>query len=311
MIETIEQYIMLFFIYSFMGWFMESVGGILNVKKFVNRGFLIGPYCPVYGVGVVLATILLEKYIGDTITLFFLAVLICGILEYSTGYVMEKCFNARWWDYSKNKFNINGRVCLETLIPFGILATFFLSKANPFFISIFEKIPDIAIHIFSAVFSILFLIDVIVSFKIIWSFKDEIYANKDNTEEIVEKVKDKTEDVIMKAESDAIYYSRKLKLKTQRKMRYKRKRIEEAIELSIKDLADKIENRRKEVDIRIKERKESIIKEIKAKKEEFNKRYDSSKRVVEEFKKQSLLTKRLMEAFPKIEIKEIKKKKKK
>lgn len=311
MIETIEQYIMLFFIYSFMGWFMESVGGILNVKKFVNRGFLIGPYCPVYGVGVVLATILLEKYIGDTITLFFLAVLICGILEYSTGYVMEKCFNARWWDYSKNKFNINGRVCLETLIPFGILATFFLSKANPFFISIFEKIPDIAIHIFSAVFSILFLIDVIVSFKIIWGFKDEIYANKDNTEEIVEKVKDKTEDVIMKAESEAVYYSRKFKLKTQRKMRYKRKRIEEAIELSIKDLADKIENRRKEVDIRIKERKESIIKEIKAKKEEFNKRYDSSKRVVEEFKKQSLLTKRLMEAFPKIEIKEIKKKKKK
>ena len=83
---------------------MESVGGIFKEKRFINRGFLIGPYCPVYGFGVVLITILLQKYTNDVIVLFFLAILICGTLEYATSYFMEKFFNARWWDYSKNKF---------------------------------------------------------------------------------------------------------------------------------------------------------------------------------------------------------------
>jgi hypothetical protein len=79
-----EGYLIIFFVYSFCGWFLESVGGILNVKKFVNRGFLIGPYCPVYGVGVLLITICLYKYMDDLIVLYFMSVLICGVLEYLT-----------------------------------------------------------------------------------------------------------------------------------------------------------------------------------------------------------------------------------
>ena len=107
MIYTVETYLLLFFIYSNAGWLMEVIGKLIEKKKFINRGFLIGPYCPIYGHGAILITILLEKYTNDPIALFIMGVVICSILEYLTSYFMEKIFHARWWDYSRYKFNIN------------------------------------------------------------------------------------------------------------------------------------------------------------------------------------------------------------
>lgn len=189
MITQIENYIALFFIYSFLGWVIESIGDTIKKKKFVNRGFLIGPYCPIYGVGVLLITILLAKYKNDIWIIFFMSVLICGTLEYLTSYVMEKLFRARWWDYSKNKFNINGRICLETLIPFGVAGTFIIIIANPFFLKYINMIPDLVMHILSLVFVIGYITDMIVSFKIILNLKEMSKEFKDNTVEISEKVK--------------------------------------------------------------------------------------------------------------------------
>ena len=267
MLQNIELYILLFFTYSFAGWFMESVGGILNVKKFINRGFLIGPYCPVYGVGVVIVSILLKEYVNDIPALFVLSTVICGTLEYFTSYIMEKLFNARWWDYKNNKFNINGRICLETLLPFGIAATLILKYINPFFFGIYLGIPDTIRHIITIVFSVIFVSDCIISFRIILSFKDEIYANKDNTEEIVEKVKDKTEDVLMKAESDAIIFTRRLKvkeLKLQRKFkRYTRDKFSENLLQSPRELAEKINKQREILNNKLIQEKEKIDTQVK------------------------------------------------
>ena len=114
---NVSVYFILFIIYAMIGWFIEIINGLIQTKKFVNRGFLIGPYCPIYGVGGILITLLLSKYYDDPIVLFFMGIAVCGILEYLTSYIMEKFFKARWWDYSKRKFNINGRICLETIIP--------------------------------------------------------------------------------------------------------------------------------------------------------------------------------------------------
>ena len=116
-------YFLLFIIYSIIGWILEIIFAFINLKKFVNRGFLIGPYCPIYGAGCLLLTILLSKYAEDTIVLFALSIIICSILEYLTSWIMEKIFKLRWWDYSDMKFNINGRICLETMIPFGIIGS--------------------------------------------------------------------------------------------------------------------------------------------------------------------------------------------
>ena len=189
MIREIEQYIALFFIYSIAGWIMESVNISIRNKKVTNRGFLIGPYCPIYGSGVVLITILLQKYYDDIPATFFLSILICGTLEYVTSYFMEKIFKARWWDYSARKFNINGRICLETLVPFGIAGTVITIWINPFLLKYINIVPNLAMHIILGIISILFIADSIVSFKIILNLKEMSKEFKDNTDEISNKVK--------------------------------------------------------------------------------------------------------------------------
>ena len=106
----IRFYFLLFISYSVIGWIMETILKTIEYKKFVNRGFLIGPYCPIYGCGALLMTFLLQGYAEDPIVLFVFNIIICSILEYSTSYIMEKIFKARWWDYSYTKYNINGRI---------------------------------------------------------------------------------------------------------------------------------------------------------------------------------------------------------
>lgn len=191
---TIEIHLLLFFIYSFLGWFIESIGDFIKKKKFINRGFFMGPYCPIYGTGVILITLLLSKYSNDFFVLFSLAMIVCGILEYFTSFAMEKIFKARWWDYSKMKFNINGRVCLETLVLFGFAGFLILHFSNPFLQNIILKLPETVIHCISIILLLTFIIDVVISFNIINSVKTiKISVStqiRDNTDEISTKVKE-------------------------------------------------------------------------------------------------------------------------
>ena len=146
---------------------MEVTCKSIEAKKIINRGFMIGPYCPIYGWGALAITILLKRYIDDWIVLLFMSIITCGILEYATSYVMEKLFHARWWDYSRRKYNINGRVCLETLIPFGILGLTIMYITNPFILSILEKVPQNVLNIIAIVLFIIFTIDGAISLKIV------------------------------------------------------------------------------------------------------------------------------------------------
>ena len=134
MFDNFCYYFLLFIIYSFMGWIMEIIDNIIVKHKIVNRGFLLGPYCPIYGFGCLSLIFFLSNYKSDPIILFFMAIVICSILEYSTSYIMEKLFKLRWWDYTDKKFNINGRICAETMIPFGLLGTLVICIINPFFL---------------------------------------------------------------------------------------------------------------------------------------------------------------------------------
>lgn len=169
---------------------MEVGCKLVELKKFINRGFLIGPYCPIYGWGCILIIILLNKYTNDPLVLFIMAIVICSILEYFTSYFMEKLFKARWWDYSRRKFNINGRICLETMIPFGLLGCLIMYFVNPFFVSIYSKIPSNILIIISSVLFTTFLIDNIISYTIMFKMKiPKIKISKDSTEEITEYVR--------------------------------------------------------------------------------------------------------------------------
>ena len=189
--EKIIFYFLLFMIYSIVGWIMEVILKLFQYKRFINRGFLIGPYCPIYGVGGVLITLLLSKYSDDIIALFVFAVLICSVLEYYTSYFMEKIFKARWWDYSTRKFNINGRICLNTMIPFGLLGTLIVHYINPKLYEIYTSIDERILYIIVIFLVSLFLTDLIVSLIILFSIrKDNKLLEKDNTEEMSNKIKE-------------------------------------------------------------------------------------------------------------------------
>ncbi len=190
MLHTIEIYFLLFISYAFLGWCMEVTCKFIQYKKFINRGFLIGPYCPIYGWGALAITILLKRYMEDPLVLFVMSTIICSIIEYLTSYFMEKKYHARWWDYSNKKFNINGRICLETLIPFGILGVAIMYGTNPILFKLYNQIPQLVINILTAILFIGFILDNIISSNIISSINVE--GNKlikDNTEEITEKIK--------------------------------------------------------------------------------------------------------------------------
>jgi len=191
---NIEHLFILFLLYSSLGWLIETIGDFIKNKKFINRGFLLGPYCPIYGVGVVLITLLLSRYTNDFVALFFLSTIICGFLEYFTSYIMEKLYKTRWWDYSNMKFNINGRICLETLILFGVAGILILHFSNPFFLKILNNLPNIVSHSLSGFLFLFFIIDCVISLNIMNSIKT-IKINvgnqlKDNTDEISSKIKE-------------------------------------------------------------------------------------------------------------------------
>lgn len=182
---------LLFLIYAFLGWCMEVVVTFWDEKKIINRGFLIGPICPIYGVGVVLMQFLLSRYLDDPVVLFVMAVLVCSFLEYFTGYIMEKLFKARWWDYSDKKFNINGRICLDNLVAFGVLALFVMYIGNPFFIGLLGKVNSVVLNVIAILLFLVLMTDIFVSFKIINGFKHVTsLVKKDNTEEITKRVRE-------------------------------------------------------------------------------------------------------------------------
>lgn len=186
----LKIYFLLFIIYSVVGWIIEIIDVAILNKKIVNRGFLIGPYCPVYGVGALLMLIFLNKYVYDPFILFCMSFLICGILEYLTSYIMEKLFKARWWDYSSNKFNLNGRICLGNLVLFGLGGIILFYIANPFIMKILMSISEPVLNVITFILVFLFIIDFCISFKIIFEFKNiASTARKDSTEEIKKRVK--------------------------------------------------------------------------------------------------------------------------
>ena len=178
-------YFLLYFIYSIIGWFLEVGLAFYEHKKFVNRGFLIGPYCPIYGVGCLLLTILLSKYINEPGVIFAFSIFICATLEYLTSYLMEKIFKLRWWDYSNMKFNINGRICLETLIPFGIIGVLVVKYISPFLINTINSINFNFLIIINIIILSILITDILISFNVVFNLKNVTRnLNKDSTEEI-------------------------------------------------------------------------------------------------------------------------------
>ena len=125
------QFLCIFFIYAFLGWCTEVSYAALQTGKFVNRGFLNGPVCPIYGFGVVIILACLTPLKQHFILLFLGSVVLTSLLELVTGFVLEKLFHQRWWDYSDDPFNIGGYICLKFSIAWGLACLFVVDILHP------------------------------------------------------------------------------------------------------------------------------------------------------------------------------------
>lgn len=193
MIYKLSILFLLFLGYSIMGWLLEVIAVSLSAKKvIVNRGVLIGPYCPIYGTAALIIILFLNKYYRDPLTLFIMATLVCSLVEYGASYLLEKVYNARWWDYSHKKFNINGRICLSYALGFGLAATLIMYFVNPFLLNVFYRIKTPTLIFMTLVIMLIFLIDNIITTQILCSLELNIRTIKtDQTEEINHKVREK------------------------------------------------------------------------------------------------------------------------
>ena len=181
-------YILIYFIiYSFLGWILESIVRTICEKKIINTGFLIGPFCPIYGFGAIIMILFLNRFENNIILLFFISFIVLSIWEYIVGVLLEKLFKTKYWDYSKNRFNIKGRVCLTNSLAWGILGVLFIKYIHPFIQHLIGYVDYIYVAITASIIALILLIDAIISIVKV----KNIQTTLQKIEEINEQIKQK------------------------------------------------------------------------------------------------------------------------
>ncbi|WMJ75983.1 MULTISPECIES: putative ABC transporter permease [unclassified Sedimentibacter] len=151
------------FMYSFLGWCAEVIYAALKEGEFVNRGFLNGPICPIYGFGAVAVVVILRPFHDNLFILFAGSIVVTSLIELITGFVLEKVFKHRWWDYSDEKFNIGGYICPIFSLMWGIACLVIVAYINPIIVDVVNIIPETAAKIILTILMTLFTVDFIAT----------------------------------------------------------------------------------------------------------------------------------------------------
>lgn len=176
--EQLASYFLWFLFYSVLGWVWETSLYSVTQRHFVNRGFLNGPYCPIYGVGAVVDVMALG-WISNPIALFLTGAILASIIEYTTSYAMEYYFHARWWDYSEKPFNLNGRICLEGAVVFGLFGLVLLKVVQPRVAAVTADIASNVLVSVAAILAIVFFYDVVYTVAKIYKLRSKLEAMRE------------------------------------------------------------------------------------------------------------------------------------
>lgn len=195
MVFSLQEILLLFFIYSFLGWCVEVAFVATTLGKVLNRGFLNGPVCPIYGCGMLLVLIVLHPVKQNIFLLFLGGMLICSTVELLGGWILDKIFHMRWWDYLDKPFNIGGYVCLSFSIMWGIAVVFAVKFVHTPIMAGVKKIPDVAQIVMIVLFSIVFIIDLIVTLKNLIGIKKSL-GQLDKLAEELHGIGDQLKDVV-------------------------------------------------------------------------------------------------------------------
>ncbi len=173
----------IFFIYALIGWFVEVIYYAGLEGRFINRGFLNGPLCPVYGIGVFIVTSLLQPMRENIILLFFASVLLTSTLELIVGFILDKLFKQRWWDYTDEPMNVGGYICLRFSLMWGIGCLIIVNIIHPIILKGINLIPEVLGYILLLIFIVAIMFDTVYTIMKIKKFSkgisqlDEIIRN--------------------------------------------------------------------------------------------------------------------------------------
>lgn len=184
MLEKIAIWFLLFMFYSFAGWLMEVCISLINHKKFINRGFLVGPICPIYGTGAVTISLLLNQT-ENPLAIFCVALVGGAVLEYGASFIMEKLFHVRWWDYSEKAININGRIYMSSVLSFGLAGILIVEVTTPFFYGLFDSLYSPILLMVAAILFAWLICDIALSLWLMFGVRITAdITQADATEEI-------------------------------------------------------------------------------------------------------------------------------
>lgn len=232
--ENVYQAIWIFLIYAFLGWCAEVAYAAVHNGKFVNRGFLNGPVCPIYGVGMLVVVTLLWGLRHNLILLILGSAGLTTTLEYATGLILERFFHDKWWDYSDKPFNVKGYICLEFTVLWGLAAAFVVGAVHPFVFMVINKTPFVFGVILMSVLLAVFVTDLAItvtelvklpkkmgamleaeralkaiSDKIGENISDTAIAAKEKGNELAEESKPRLEELKAEYEQKAAEYKRR------------------------------------------------------------------------------------------------------
>ena len=272
-----------FFIYSFLGWAWESAYVSIKNKKLVNRGFINGPLCTIYGAGAVTIYLLLRPFEKNLALLYLGGVITATALEYVTGWIMETVFHTRWWDYSNKKFNLHGYISLASSLLWGAFSILLFKLLQPFVSWITSLYPQSIGEVILAVVSVLYGIDFGISAYTAFGLSKTFG-----------KVEDMLEELISYMENSRLY-------ETREEIREKLEGIRGSIKQ--RELLERLSARREEFIGRF----ESVIAEspfgensfYNAKRQELEQRLDDfSRKYMEIRSKQNVFIRRMVHAYP-------------
>ena len=232
--ENLYQAVWIFLVYAFLGWCAEVAYAAVHNGKFVNRGFLNGPVCPIYGVGMLVVVTLLWGLRHNLILLILGSAGLTTTLEYATGLILERFFHDKWWDYSDKPFNVKGYICLEFTVLWGLAAAFVVGAVHPFVFMVINKTPFVFGVILMSVLLAVFVTDLAItvtelvklpkkmgamleaeralkaiSDKIGENISDTAIAAKEKGNELAEESKPRLEELKAEYEQKAAEYKRR------------------------------------------------------------------------------------------------------
>lgn len=223
---SVLEYLWLFIIYAFLGWCIEVAFHVVTCGRFINRGFLNGPVCPIYGFGMVILIFSLTPLVDNFILLFLGSFLLTSILEFITGFILEKVFNDKWWDYSDVPYNIKGYVCLSFSIAWGLGAVFILNIIHPPINKFVSILNNEVGNILLAILLAYFLADFIITILGIMKIKRRILI----LDEIGEKLRFYSDGI-----GENIYKGMTVAIKTKENLNHKLEDSKSELEITLDD----------------------------------------------------------------------------